>query len=232
MHSPDLRCAQLRSAALSLAVLALAACATDAPVSPARTGSASGSVADRQRTTSRTIETVTTASSAVVDVAVVGNARACFGDGCTPGESATATIGGLQLMYGSSPTTDFTGLTLNGMVSIAQYTGIGTGNFGQIVTLGSSPTPISTSFTLELALLFPAETTLTVTGTISGSAATPSTGGFVLDFGGKKTPSAGVVTKVPFSLPATQGTVTLTVLPATAPLNVTFQITGIVTIDK
>jgi hypothetical protein len=177
-------------------------------------------------------QTIGTASSDIVDVAVVGNARACFGDGCTPGESATATVGGLQLLYGSSPTTDFSGLTLNGMMSIAQYTGIGTGDFGQIVILGSSSTPISTSFTLELALLFPAETTVTLTGTISGSAVTPTTGSFVLDFGGKKTPEAGVVTKVPFSLPATEGTLTLTVLPASAPLNVTFQITGIATIGK
>jgi hypothetical protein len=129
------------------------------------------------------------------DVQIYGNAKACFGLGCTPTEFAVANFGGFTgtwVAYTSS-LLDFSGLSSGGSLDINSVTG----NFGTIKsTTLFGTTDVNSAFTLLLSFYNPLTPDVVfrdvaLTGTLTGH---PTNGALVFNFDGPN----GVSPWVPF----------------------------------
>jgi hypothetical protein len=163
------------------------------------------------------------------EVEIYGNAKACFGLGCTPTENALAVFGGVTgtwVTYNSS-LLDFAGLSLDGPLAINSVTG----NFGTIRTstlLGS--VNVNSAFTLLLSFYNPLAPDIlfrnvALTGNLS---ANPTSGALVLNFDGAN----GVSPWVPFvdvlSSPHQTGEMRVTAYTMDVPANGKNELTGLV----
>jgi hypothetical protein len=147
------------------------------------------------------------ASPLAGQIGIIGNARGCFGLGCTPGEVAATVLSGLPVVY-SSGATDFRGIASGGQLAINPAAG--TGSFGRL-RLGESLRlfqAFSTPFTLSLGFVNPVTPNSVFNALIVGLLIFHDNGGALAMFS-----PASVDT--PFSDPYTGRTGTLTVTPFT-----------------
>jgi hypothetical protein len=129
------------------------------------------------------------------EVQIYGNAKACFGLGCTPSEIAVANFGGLTGAWVSytSSLLDFSGLSLHGPLAINSVTG----NFGTISSTNLFRTvDVNSAFTLLLSFYNPLTPAvvfndIALTGNLTSN---PISGALVFNFDGTN----GVSPWVPF----------------------------------
>lgn len=121
------------------------------------------------------------AGAAQSQVVVSGNARGCFGAGCTPLDNDRLKVEGVWLKYVSAPKFDFQGITAGGFLAINNAGG--SGNFG---ILSGGPTPrgtvINTPFTLSLGFLTPWAPNSLFTAVITGHIVSTVTGSLIAMF--------------------------------------------------
>ena len=163
------------------------------------------------------------------EVQIYGNAKACFGLGCTPTEIALANFGGLTGTWVSytSSLLDFSGLSLDGQLAINSVTG----NFGTIrstTLLGT--TDVNSAFTLLLSFYNPLTPAVVfrdvaLTGHLTS---TPTSGALVFNFDGTN----GVSPWVPFvdvlSNPHQSGDMRVTAYATNVPADGKNELTGLV----
>jgi hypothetical protein len=119
------------------------------------------------------------ARSGAAPLLISGNASACFGVGCTPGQTASY-LGGL-IEYESNLVLDFLGFTdpVNGTLAINE----GTGSFGRLNVDTAFPFAlVNTPFSLLLDFYTPNVADASFSATILGVISLNSVGGIVVAF--------------------------------------------------
>ncbi len=113
-------------------------------------------------------------------IEIKGNAQGCFGIGCTVGESASTTVGGVTISYSSNALWDFWGYTEDDVLSVSGDAG----NFGTMtVSTPAIKTPIDVAFTLLLTFLNPSTPEASFAAAIKGTVSVKTNGGGVfIDF--------------------------------------------------
>ncbi|HEY9226891.1 MAG TPA: PEP-CTERM sorting domain-containing protein [Gemmatimonadaceae bacterium] len=114
------------------------------------------------------------------NVFVQGNAKGCFGIGCTPNENDAITLSGVDLSYTSNTPVDFQGTTVDGMLAISSVVG----NFGVLnVGTASVTTAINSVFNLLVTFSSPGGANpISFDVLISGKVRNTAQGGVVIDF--------------------------------------------------
>jgi hypothetical protein len=114
-------------------------------------------------------------------ITIIGNAKACFGVGCTPSDAASILLSGVTVSYSSSTTLDFAGVA---NPDLAITPADVTGNFGAISVSSSTGTfaLISSPFTLALSFANPLMSDVIFQGNVDGILTTVGT--FVIDLNG------------------------------------------------
>ena len=156
------------------------------------------------------------ATSLAGPVFIAGDAEACFGTACTPGDIASA-YGGL-ITYTSSLFTDFSGFADpdDGGLAI----NFGTGDYGSIFVGSSSPsTLINTPFTLSLTFLAPTVANVRFSAQITGKVSTTMSNGIMINFDSNEI-------EVPYTLPSGSGLLNITVFDTAVPSTGFGKITG------
>jgi hypothetical protein len=163
------------------------------------------------------------------DVPIYGNAKACFGVGCTPAENALAVYGGFTgtwVAYTSS-WLDFGGLSQDGSLAV----GGATGNFGTISTatlFGSDN--VNSAFTLLLSFYNPLTPDIlfrevALTGNVTSN---PNTGALVVNFGGENGASPWIPFVDAWSNPDQVGEMRVTPYTTGIPVDGTNPLTGVI----
>jgi hypothetical protein len=122
-----------------------------------------------------------TTAPAQAQMFILGNAKGCFGLGCTPDETAALTLGGVTLEY-TSAAIDFKALVPGGTFAISQAAG--TGSFGQVSISESERllTILRAPFTLSLGFINPITPNSMFTGFLKGFVIIHEYGGGILGF--------------------------------------------------
>jgi hypothetical protein len=156
------------------------------------------------------------ATSLAGPVLIAGDAEACFGTACTPGDTASA-YGGV-ITYTSSSFTDFSGYADpdDGGLAI----NFGTGDYGSIFVGSSSPsTLINTPFTLSLTFLAPTAANVQFSALISGKVSTTMSNGIMINFDSNEI-------ELPYTSPSGSGLLNITVFDTAVPSTGFGKITG------
>lgn len=171
---------------------------------------------------------VSTTRASAQEVEVWGNAKGCFGLGCTPTENALTAFGGLGgawVKYESGGV-DFSGLAIDGVLAINSVTG----NFGVIKTSTFSDVAVNSVFTLLLSFYNPLAPNIVfrevaLTGSLDWN---PVSGAIVVGFNSAN----GVSDWVPFvdmqSNPTQTGEMRVTAYTADVPSWGESELTGLV----
>ena len=133
-----------------------------------------------------------------LDVTFLGNARACFGLGCSPREVASLDVNGVILSYNSAFDFDYTVTTQHGVGVVSGPSS----SFGLLsVSTSATPVDVSTPFTLEVSEFSPSFAPQRFTGTITGTVGGPLAGGVVVDFDPASGPefTGHTIDRVPFT---------------------------------
>jgi len=171
---------------------------------------------------------VSATGASAQEVQVYGNAKACFGIGCTPVEDALTVYGGLggSWVRYESNNVDFSGLAIDGTLAVNSVTG----NFGVIKTSTFSDVYVNSAFTLLLSFYNPLAPNIlfrevAFTGHVSWNS---NTGGLVVGFENNN----GVSDWVPFvdalSDPNQYGEMRVTAYTADVPSDGQTELTGLV----
>jgi hypothetical protein len=161
------------------------------------------------------------------DVHVWGNAKACFGLGCTPTNTAALNVGGasgVDISYLSSGSVDFDGWALDGLMAVSSIVG----NFGRITTSTNGPINVSSYFTLMLSFFNPLTPDVvfqevSLTGNLNTN---PNTGGLVINFDGSTGISDWVAYLDTESDPNQTGELRAQAYTKSLPSNGTVELTG------
>ncbi|HEY9226890.1 MAG TPA: PEP-CTERM sorting domain-containing protein [Gemmatimonadaceae bacterium] len=171
---------------------------------------------------------VSTTRASAQEVVVYGNAKACFGLGCTPMEDALAVYGGAggSWVQYESDAVDFNGLAIDGTMAVNSVTG----NFGKIKASTFSDVDVNSAFTLLISFYNPLAPNIVFrevafTGHVSWNS---TTGGLVVGFDNTN----GVSDWVPFvdtlSDPNQVGEMRVTAYTADVPSDGETALTGLV----
>jgi PEP-CTERM motif-containing protein len=147
---------------------------------------------------------------------IAGDAEACFGLGCTPGD--TATYGAGLISYTSLGSTDFSGWTDpdDGGLGVNW----GTGNFGSLFVGSSNPsTLVNTPFSLLLTFAAPAVSDAAFSARITGKISTTQSNGILINFD----PNEIVL---PYTTASGSGLLNITVFDTAVPSTGAGNITG------
>jgi PEP-CTERM motif len=158
------------------------------------------------------------ATSEAAPVLISGNASACFGLGCTPGQTASY-LGGL-IEYESNPILDFFGFTdaANGTLAIND----GTGSFGRLEVGTTFPYAfVNTPFSLLLDFYTPSVADAVFSATILGVVSLDSVGGIAVVFNPFKV-------TLPYSYGGESGIMDVYALSTVAPSGGSGQLNGFV----
>ena len=146
---------------------------------------------------------------------ITGDAEACFGIACTPGD--TSSMGSL-ISYTSSVTADFSGYTdpEDGGLAV----NFGTGDFGSIWVGSSSPsTLVNTPFTLLLTFFAPTVSNAQFAAQVTGKISTTQSNGILLNFDPNQI-------QLPYSSATGSGLLDITVFDTAIPSTGMGKITG------